>query len=167
MEQSLFVIEQELRNLFEGFNEEQSDDVRAMRLAILSDALTQKTDQVAAYRESLSAFVDYLNKKTCELEGRIEQYEEKIERFDEYVLNCLSIQDKKEFTGNLYKITKRKPSQSVEVFDETKIPIEFIKMPEPKPMVMKAEIAKALKQGELVEGARLVDGKVSVLYKIK
>lgn len=168
MENSLFAIEQELKNLFEVLNQEpESDQERSLRLVHLTDALAQKTDQVAAFRDSLDHFVDYLNDKISELKERKEQYENKIIKFDEYVANCLAIQDRKEFTGKLYKISKRKPSQIVEIFDESKIPLEFVKVPEPKPTVMKAEISKALKQGEIIEGARLVDGKISIQYKVK
>jgi hypothetical protein len=55
---------------------------------------------------------------------------------------------------------------TVDVFDESQLPIDFIKLPEPKPQIMKAEIAKALKSGEQVPGARLVDGKKSLIYKV-
>lgn len=168
MENSLFAIEQQLKDLFEQFNnDEENADAKALKLASLSDALVTKTDQVAAFRDSLDAFVEYLDDKIKELKERKEQYENKITRFDEYVANCLAIQDKKELVGQLYKIQKRKPSQVVEIVDETKIPIEFISVPEPKPSIMKAEIAKAIKAGEIVEGARLVDGKTSIQYKVK
>lgn len=165
---SLFAIEQELKNLFEQFNDvPQTDEERSLRLVHLTDALVQKTDQVAAFRDSLDAFVDYLDAKIKELKERKDQYENKIANFDEYVSNCLSIQDKKEINGQLYKIQKRKPSQVVEIVDETKIPIEFISMPEPKPSIMKSEIAKALKAGEIIDGAKLIDGKTSIQYKVK
>ena len=171
---SLFHIENELKTLLESLESEpDSQEERtlgketSLRLIQLTDALTQKTDQVAHFRESLEHFVDYLNDKISELKERKDFYERKIEKFDEYVSNCLSIQDRKDFTGQLYKISKRKPSQVVEIVDETKIPIEFISVPEPKPSIMKSEIAKALKAGEIIEGARLVDGKVSIQYKVK
>jgi hypothetical protein len=169
MEMTLFAIEQELKALFEDVSSdvELPDEEKQIQLSKLNAALTQKTDQVAAFRESLCAFVEYLNQKIDEMETRKKQYENKIARFDDYVLNCLSIQEKKELVGNLYKISKRKPSQVVEIYDESKIPIEFVKIPEPKPTIMKAEIAKAIKQGEIVDGARLVDGKTTVTYKLK
>jgi len=168
MENSLFAIEQELKQLFETFNNEpETDEEKSLRIVQLSDALVAKTDQVAAFRDSLDNFVDYLDAKINELKDRKEAYQNKISKFDEYVASCLSIQDKKELNGQLYKISKRKPSLVVDVFDESKIPLEFINVPQPKPTIMKAEIAKALKAGEIIEGARLVDGKTSIQYKVK
>ena len=52
------------------------------------------------------------------------------------------------------KLSYRK-SEVVEVYDETKIPKEFIKV-ETKETPMKAEIKKAIKNGAIVEGATVV-----------
>lgn len=171
---SLFHIENELKTLLDSLETEPDSQEEqtlgketSLRLIHLTDALTQKTDQVAHFRESLEQFVEYLNSKISELKERKDFYERKIEKFDQYVSDCLSIQDKKEFSGQLYKIQKRKPSQVVEIYDESKIPIEFIKIPEPKPQIMKAEIKDALKNGEIIEGARLAEGKTTIVYKTK
>jgi hypothetical protein len=171
---SLFHIEVELKNLLESLETEPDSKEEkvlgketSLRLINLTDALIQKTDQVAIFRESLEIFVELLNTKMKELKDRKDLYERKIEKFDDYVSSCLSIQDKTEFSGQLYKIKKRKPALSVSIIDESKIPIEFIKIPEVKPTIMKAEIAKLLKQGEVIEGAELVEGKVSIQYSLK
>lgn len=165
MDLSLFKIENEIRNLLDGIAGE-GEDVN-QTLVNLYDALSLKTDQVAHYRDSMVNYSDLLEDKIGELEDRKTQIESKIKKFDEYVLNCMAIQEKDEFNGSFCKISKRKPVKAVEIFDETLVPIEFVRIPEAKPMIMKAEISKALKAGEIVEGARLVDGKISLQYKIK
>jgi hypothetical protein len=165
MEMSLFKIENEIKNLLDDLASE-GEDVNAV-LVKLSDALAEKTDQVVHYRESLKNYQYLLIEKINELKNRSDFIDNKIEKFDEYVLNCMSIREKEEFNGSFCKIKKRKPSQSVEIYDEKLIPIEFIKIPEVKPTIMKAELSKILKQGEIVEGARLVDGKVSLMFTIK
>jgi hypothetical protein len=54
------------------------------------------------------------------------------------------------------------------VFDETLIPMDFIKIPEPKPAIQKAEIGAALKKGIEVPGAKLTEStNVSISYKMK
>ena len=161
---SLFQIENELRELFDSVGEEVE---QSAVIATISSALAEKTDQVAYFHESLENYVSLLEAKISELQERKKQVESKIERFDEYVLNCMAINGRDSFEGSLCKIKKRKPSLAVEIVDETKIPIEFIKIPEPKPTIMKAEISKLLKQGEVIEGARLVEGKISIMYSIK
>lgn len=164
--QSLFQISQELINLFDAALDE-TGALTPVGIEELERALTTKTDQVAHYRESMSNFVDLIDAKIEELKERRQTYENRLKRFDDYVLSCIEVTGKNEFKGELYSIKPRKPAQAVEIFDETLIPIEFVKIPEPKPMIMKAEISKALKAGEIIGGARLVDGKKSLIYKIK
>jgi uncharacterized coiled-coil protein SlyX len=167
---TLFVIEQELKLLLDQIGDESgdlNDEQRQLAIGNLNEALTSKTDQVAHFRESLNYLVDHINDKMSELKDRKDFYERKIEKFDEYVQACLAIGNKDKIEGKLYKISKRKPSLKVEIFDESLIPIEFIKIPEPKPQIMKDEISKALKQGEIIEGARLIEGKSSLTYKVK
>lgn len=163
MDMSLFKIENEIRDILDGLSEENSE----ASLISLTNALIAKTDQVAHFRESLVNYHDLLNGKVLELKNRQVEIINKIEKFDQYILNCMSIHGKEEYTGEFCKIKKRKPSQVVEILDEKLIPIDFIKIPEVKPMIMKAEISKAIKNGELVEGAKLVDGKISLTYSTK
>lgn len=162
---SLFAIENEIRDLLENLNDENED--KNLTLVKLTDALKLKTDQVSHYRESLKNYSSLLDLKIEELEDKKAQVENKIDQFDEYVLNCMAISERDSFDGSFCSIKKRAPSKSVEIYDEKLIPIDYIKIPEVKPMIMKAEISKALKQGEIIEGARLVDGKVSLIFKTK
>lgn len=168
---TLFVIEQELKLLLDQIGDEPANDFndeqRQLAIGNLNKALITKTDQVAHFRESLNHLVDHINEKISELKDRKDFYERKIEKFDEYIQACLAIGNKDKIEGKLYKISKRKPSLKVEIYDESQIPIEFIKIPEPKPQIMKDELSKALKQGEIIDGARLVEGKSSITYKVK
>lgn len=165
MEMSLFKIENEIKNLLDGLASEGEDT--NLVLVKLHDALTDKTDQVSHYRESLKNYQHLLVEKINELKERVAFIDNKTEKFDEYILNCMNIQEKEEFSGSFCKIKKRKPVTVVDVYDEKLIPIEFIKIPEMKPTIMKTELSKALKQGEIINGARLIDGKVSLIYSTK
>lgn len=162
---SLFHIEKELNELLEGLSGEIDD--KNLAIVNLTDALMKKTDQVSSYRESLLNYQLLLNAKILELNDRYKQIDKKVQNLDEYILSCMAIGERDSFEGSFCKIKKRKPSQAVDIFDEKLIPIDFIKIPEVKPMIMKAEIAKALKQGEIVDGARLIDGKISLTFSVK
>lgn len=59
--------------------------------------------------------------------------------------------------GKLFKISFRK-SKVVKVLDETKIPKEFIKIKTTE-TISKTDLGKALKNGEIIEGAELVENK--------
>lgn len=158
---NLLNMELELKQLTE------SDDFSLEQVELLNHLITQKTDSMVEFRQSLENHVVLLDQYLDEIKSRKAQIEKKIDQIDDYVLMVMRINDREEFVGNLTKIKKRKPSLSVEVFDETLIPIEFIKVPEPKPTIMKAELAKVLKQGEVIDGARLIEGKPSLKYGLK
>lgn len=154
-------MELELKSLLE------SEEFSLEQVELLNHLITQKTDNMVEFRRSLENHITLLEGYLDEIKSRKTQMEKKIDQIDDYVLTVMKINDRDEFQGHMTKIKKRKPSLSVEVFDETLIPIEFIKVPEPKPTIMKAELAKVLKQGEIIEGARLVEGKPSLKYGLK
>jgi hypothetical protein len=158
---NLVNLEMELRALLE--NEEFSLE----QLEILNHLITQKTDNLVEFRRTLENHYSLLDQYLDEIKSRQSTIERKIEKIDEYVINCMNINGKESYEGHLTKIKKRKPSMAVEIYDESLIPLEFIKVPEPKPTIMKAELAKVLKQGEIVEGARLIEGKASLSYGLK
>lgn len=165
MSLSLFHIEKEMQELLEGLGGEIDDENLA--ITNLTDALMKKTDQVSSYRESLLNYQLLLNSKILELNERYKQVDKKVQSLDGYILNCMAIGERDSFEGSFCKIKKRKPSQAVDIYDEKLIPIDYIKIPEVKPMIMKAEIAKALKAGEVIDGARMIDGKISLTFSVK
>jgi len=167
MSLSLFHIENSLRDLLDGINDELTPEQASLAIVNLYDALITKTDQVSHFRESMVTYDALLESKIKELKDRQTEINNKLEKFDQYILNCMNIQMKDEFNGEFCRIKKRKPSQSVDIYDETLVPIEYVKTPEVKPVIMKSEIAKELKQGEVIDGARLIDGKVSLMFTIK
>jgi hypothetical protein len=167
---SLFNIELESRKILDeiAFNEGEISENDAERIKILDNLITKKTDDVASYRQSLCEYLEVLDNRKKELSERIDQINKRINKFDDYVNTCLVLNEKTCFEGEIYKITKRKPSKVVRILDEKKIPIEFIKIPEPKPAIMLAEIKEKLKKGVQVDGAILEDSdKISLMYKFR
>ena len=66
-------------------------------------------------------------------------------------------------TGDFGSISIRKPSQVLLIENESRIPEEFCHY---EKKINNAAVKEALKEGQ-VEGARLVDGKRSVMIKLK
>lgn len=133
----------------------------------LNQELAEKADNVAMYRRSIQDHLDSINALMDELKERKRVWENKLARMDDYIQNSMRLLDVNSIEGTYFKIANRKPAQVVEVYDERLIPQEFIEVPEPEPRVMKKEIKEALKQGEIIQGVRLVDGKKSLMVKIK
>ncbi|MFX3966143.1 siphovirus Gp157 family protein [Streptococcus suis] len=77
----------------------------------------------------------------------------KVEKYKETIERALKISNKQKVDAGLFTVSLRK-SKQVDILDETKIPLEFMKM-EYKPI--KAELAKHLKAGEVIEGATMIE----------
>ena len=77
----------------------------------------------------------------------------KAEKYKEAIERALTMSGKKKVEAGLFTVSLRK-SKQVDILDETKIPLEFIKL-EYKPI--KTELAKHLKAGEVIEGATLIE----------
>ena len=77
----------------------------------------------------------------------------KAEKYKEAIERALTMSGKKKVEAGLFTVSLRK-SKQVDILDETKIPLEFLKL-EYKPI--KTELAKHLKAGEVIEGATLIE----------
>ena len=77
----------------------------------------------------------------------------KAEKYKEAIERALTMSGKKKVEAGLFTVSLRK-SKQVDISDETKIPLEFIKL-EYKPI--KTELAKHLKAGKVIEGATLIE----------
>ncbi|HFU3983439.1 TPA: siphovirus Gp157 family protein [Streptococcus suis] len=77
----------------------------------------------------------------------------KAEKYKETIERALKMSSKQKVEAGLFTVSFRK-SKQVEVLDETKIPLEFMKL-EYKPI--KTELAKHLKAGEVIEGVKLIE----------
>jgi len=90
--------------------------------------------------------------------------ENAIERLKDYAYKAMQHMGKDKITGEMGSISIRKPSQVVQIDDESKIPNEFVFFAK---SIEKAKLKEALKHGEIIEGARLVDGSRSITIKLK
>lgn len=170
MQNSLFQITTELQSLLDEVTEsdgELTPELEA-KLSEVSTSLTQKTDSVVSWVNYNEDLIMLAKSRIGELQEFIQRVEKRLEKFDGYVNNCLLSLGTNKIEGKICSITRRKPLQVVVVFDENQIPLDFIKIPEPKPAIQKAEIGKALKAGQEVPGAHLEESKtISITYKTK
>ena len=169
MNLSLYQMNLELKEALDAIAEkggeiELSDEQRINHLTSL---LSTKTDACAGWRQTMLDYAAAIDARMTELKDLLDGLNARVERFDDYVLDCLKLAGTESFKGEFYEIKARKPSKKVEVFDESLLPVEFVHIPEPAPKIMASEIAKRLKAGEEVPGARLIDGKKSVTSKTK
>ena len=96
--------------------------------------------------ERFKAEKDAFAKKQKEAEARAERFKERIKE-------AMMLTKQQKVDTGLFTVSLRK-SKQVDILDETKIPLEFMKL-EYKPI--KTELAKHLKAGEVIEGAMLIE----------
>lgn len=170
MQNSLYQISTEMDQLLEEVTAAEGELTPELeaKIAQVQNDLIEKTDGIVNWVNSQEDLVDLAQAKIDELTAFKARINAKLSKFDSYVDACLKRVGTNKIEGKLYSICKRKPVQVVTIFDETLIPMDFIKIPEPTPSVQKTEIAKALKAGKEVPGARLEESKnVSISYKLK
>ncbi|HEM4965661.1 TPA: siphovirus Gp157 family protein [Streptococcus suis] len=102
--------------------------------------------------ERFKAEKDAFAKKQKEAEARAE-------RFKERVKEAMLLTNQQKVDTGLFKLSLRK-TESVTVFDATKLTDDFLKV---KVEPNKTEIKKAIKNGQVVSGAGLTEGRSLVV----
>ncbi|WP_239026178.1 siphovirus Gp157 family protein, partial [Streptococcus suis] len=102
--------------------------------------------------ERFKAEKDAFAKKQKEAEARAE-------RFKERVKEAMLLTNQQKVDTGLFKLSLRK-TESVTVFDATKLTDDFLKV---KVEPNKTEIKKAIKNGQVVSGAELTEGRSLVV----
>lgn len=140
-------------------------DAFDVALRAIEDSIERKVDGYSYVREALEAWAGRLTKDATRLvkraktvAGRIERMENELR--DAFVLGKLSRVD-----GERCSVTVKAPASAVDVFAVALIPPELMRTPDPPaPEPNKVEIAKRLKAGQEVPGARMKEGRRAVLW---
>ncbi|EOU1724967.1 siphovirus Gp157 family protein [Clostridium perfringens] len=114
----------------------------------------ENTCKVIKEIEADSIGIDEEIKRLSALKKQKENTVKKLKEYVEFEMNGIGLT---KVEGKLFKILFRK-SKVVKVIDETKIPKEFIKIKTTE-TISKTDLGKALKNGEIIEGAELVENK--------
>ena len=118
------------------------------------NAKIENTCKVIKEIEADSIGIDEEIKRLSALKKQKENTVKKLKEYVEFEMNGIGLT---KVEGKLFKISFRK-SKVVKVLDETKIPKEFIKIKTTE-TISKTDLGKALKNGEIIEGAELVENK--------
>ena len=159
MATSLYEISANLRELFErSFESEDDQDFKAE----LEQELTGKTDSVAAYYRKMQADILNAENEKKRINDILTVRKNKLTRYKEYIYNCLDLLQVNSIEGDNSKLSFRKGVAKLSILDEKKIPINFIKTVN---SIDKAMLKEALKNGEIIDGAKLIDGDKSLIIK--
>ena len=148
-----------LESLLDNLGEQEGLTVEMIHGALgqVEDDLNTKienTCKVIKEIEADSIGIDEEIKRLSALKKQKENAVKKLKEYVEFEMNGIGLN---KVEGKLFKISFRK-SKVVKVLDETKIPKEFIKVKTTE-SISKTDLGKALKSGEIIEGAELVENK--------
>lgn len=148
--------------LEQGINAETGEMTdNSNQLAIWTDELTKdlkdKSANVIAVVRNQELTIEALDTEIERLKAMKDSIEKKLDKFKCYIKSAMVVNGIEKIEtpiGNI-KFTK---STAVEIYDEKLIDKKFIKI-ETKEKISKTDIKNALKAGEEVQGARLVENK--------
>lgn len=122
-------------------------------LDTLQGEYNEKIDNIVCFIKDLEALNVAIKNEKKALDERIKMNDNKIERLKNYIIGSLNQRQLKKFETSKNKLSFRK-SESVNVLDESLIDKKFMKE-KITYSVDKTSIKKALKNGEVVDGATL------------
>ena len=148
-----------LESLLDNLGEQEGLTVEMINGALgqVEDDINTKienTCKVIKEIEADSIGIDEEIKRLSALKKQKENAVKKLKEYVEFEMNGIGLN---KVEGKLFKISFRK-SKVVKVLDETKIPKEFIKVKTTE-SISKTDLGQALKNGEIIEGAELVENK--------
>lgn len=157
---SLYDIADNLRNiLIYGLEEAEEGTTDSEELENIIDELlltfNEKIDGVSAFIKEQKLLAVGIGEQIKALKARKDAAERKIERLENYVGDCLALAGKTRYESPTVKLSFRK-SVAVEIDDEELIPADF-KVEKTTVTVDKNALKEALKDGEIVDGAHLVE----------
>lgn len=167
---SLYGIADEVQKLLGEISSSDGEISEEMELKLkeAQDLLVKKTDNVVFWVQSQEDLINLAGQKINHLKSFIKATEERIENFNRYVADCMEKQKVTRLEGQLAYISKMAPRDIVTVFDESKLPLEFVNTPQPKSTPMLDKISEAIESGIKVPGAVIEKSKkISIKYAVK
>lgn len=136
----------------------------------LHDEVTQsislKVDGYLGYIRMLEDDISIADNRIKDLRGFIEVRKNRIQRMKDYALAALDNAGENSFRGELGQISKRKGQPTVEILDESKLPLDFVTF-EKTTKIDKQGLKKALQAEGEIPGCKLNEAKYSVQFKRK
>lgn len=163
----LYEIADEFESVFKAleFDGELTEEIER-ELARVEVLLIEKTDSCLFVAQKYSDEIDLAKTHIDRLKNYIKVRESAMSRYEEYIKSTMDKMGKDKIDGILGRISIRKPTPVVDIFDQDILPPEF-KTVVQEVKVDKKAIKDSINSGESVMGARLINGKRSVQFKLK
>ena len=152
-------IKEEYRKLEEALEEsggELSPDLESM-LNLLTEAREQKIENIMYLINNNEAYIEALKAKENELYEKRKRAEKQIENLKNLISFLVPKGEK--LKAGIFSISWRKTPEKVDVYDMEKLPEVYKRIKEEPD---KKLILETLKQGAIIEGAKLVEGELNL-----
>lgn len=133
--------------------EEMESDALVDTLESLQDAIEDKAENIAKFIRNLEADAKIIREEEQRLAERRRAIEAKVDKLKTYLQEQLEIAGLQKVKRPTITVSIQANPPSVDVIDETAIPIDFLIQQAPK--VDKKSILERLKKGETVPGVTL------------
>lgn len=152
---SLFEMTQAALMLYDLLNQEEIDE-QTVADTLESMGADEKVESYCKVIKQLQADADMFKAEQDRITARRKTAENAVERMKAALLDFMTASKKDKITAGTFTVSTA-ITKAVNILDESKIPEQYLK-PQPA-KIDKAEISKALKNGEAVAGAELIENK--------
>lgn len=119
------------------------------------DALEVKVENIVKLMKSIEGEIDMFKSEEKRINERRKTLENRLEGLESYLFSVLKANNIQKVKAGTFTVGIQKSQASVSLLDEAKIPAKY-RVAQPDKIDKKA-IAKDIKDGVIVEGARLVE----------
>lgn len=145
--------------------EEINEEEKALIYKELTEMLVKKSEGVIGYSKNLELNIDAVKTEISRLKEYQETLENRMEKYKEYVKNCMELSGITKLETSLGTLSIAKNPISVEIVNEDEIPGEF-KSEVITTKIDKTAIKNCFKEtGELINGVRIISDKTSLRIK--
>lgn len=128
-------------------------------LDAMAGELEVKAQNVVMYARNLQTTAAAIKDAEEQMAKRRKAIENRAKHLLEYVQGCMETAEVQRIECPHFRIAIQAKPPSVDVYEPGLLPVEYMRTPEPPPPAPdKTAIAKAIKEGHEVPGARLVHG---------
>lgn len=129
----------------------------------INDSLEDKIEGTLKVIKHIQYDIDAFKAEEDRLAKRRKSYEKSVERLKENIKNVMILTGQEKVKAGLFNVSLRNNPITARVYDESKLPKEFLIEQQPK--VDKRAVTAALKNGVEVDGAVLGEQTKSLLIK--
>lgn len=124
---------------------------------VIQEQITNKSRDIIYVLRKKDGFINEIDKEIARLKAMKSVYTKQQEGLSKYIKNCMEIMGVTLIETPIGKFSIKNNPESVEIFDETLVPKEYwITKIKEETNISKTKIKEAIKNGEEVQGAKLV-----------